>query len=160
MISETALKEHKIAHAFGSKPSRAPKFAPLISQMIERLGVTEVLDYGCGKGELAAYLKAGHAFKLQLYDPAIEEYAGEAIPMQMVVCIDVLEHVETEHRKAVLDDLERVTGGAIFIVSKAPFEEWLDDLMDRFDLQTLQVIDEGFYCIAYAQSRPLIEVPK
>ena len=93
MISETALKEHKIAHAFGSQPSRAPQFAGLVNQIIEKLGVSEVLDYGSGRGQLAAHIKAGHELKIQLYDPAIEEYAGTAIPMQMVVCIDVLEHV-------------------------------------------------------------------
>ena len=158
MISEAALKDAKIAHAFGSQPSRAPEFAGLINQMIEKLGVTELLDYGSGRGAIVPHIKAGHELKIQLYDPAIEEYAGTAIPMQMVLCIDVLEHVEPEFRAAVLDDLKRCTNAVILIVSATPFQDWIEEFMERFDVQTLQALEEGFYCIAYAKERPLIEV--
>jgi len=159
LISETALKEQKIAHAFGSVPSRAHEFAPLISQMIEKLGITELLDYGCGKGELIPHLKSSHEFKIQLYDPAVDEYAGKALPMQMVVCIDVLEHVESEYVAPVLNDLERVTGAVLFLsVKEGEFKDWIDSLMDKFEVQTIQVLPEGFYAICYAKPQPLVEV--
>ena len=129
MISEAAKREHRIAHAFGTKPSRASQFAPIVSQLVDKLGVTELLDYGCGKGELAAHLKASHEVKIQLYDPCVEEYSGDAIPMQMVACIDVLNVVEQEYLDAVLNDLERVTGVVFFAVigeSEYHAERWFE----------------------------------
>ena len=158
MISEAALQEHRIANTLGTKPSRAAQFAPLLCQLIGKLGITELLDYGCGRGELIPALKAPHELTLQLYDPAVDEYKGKAVPMQLVACIDVLQHVEDAFRSKVLDDLERVTGAVLFIVAEGEFGDWLDDLMTRFDVQTVQVIENGFYVIAYA-AKPLIEVP-
>lgn len=62
-----------------------------------------VLDYGCGKGYLAKALP----FPIWEYDPAIPDKAEAPRPADLVMCTDVLEHVEPDHLRFVLDDLRR-----------------------------------------------------
>ena len=63
-----------------------------------------ILDYGCGKGWLAAnFVQPVHE-----YDPGIPGKDSPPEPADLVVCLDVLEHIEPEYLTAVLDDLQRV----------------------------------------------------
>lgn len=62
-----------------------------------------VLDYGCGKGQLAHALP----FPIWEYDPAIPGKMTSPRPADLVVCTDVLEHVEPDFLDAVLADLRR-----------------------------------------------------
>lgn len=177
-ITDEYLKEQKALHAFHNYGTMGAVYAPLVSQIINKLGVTELLDYGCGRGSLVHNLVVDHPMKIQMYDPAIEDYAGEAVPMQMVTCIDVLEHVEPACLDAVLDDLKRCTDAVgFFTVATGPAEKtlsdgrnahliqegpefWIPRLMDRFELQTFQMVSGGFYVIVYPYPKPLIEVPQ
>jgi hypothetical protein len=150
-------------------------YAPMVSKIINRLGVTQLLDYGCGRARLFQHLQVEHPMKLQGYDPAIPGFSGDPIPMQMVTCIDVLEHVEPECLDAVLDDLVRVTEViGFYTVCTEPAEKtlsdgsnahkiikpkewWLEKIMSRFDLHTFQDFGNGFYVVVYAQKKPLVE---
>ncbi len=87
----------------------------------------EILDYGCGKGTLRkALLKT--EFIVREYDPAVEGKDATPDPADMVVCTDVLEHIEPECLEDVLDDLERVTRKVAFLtVSTVPAEKTLED---------------------------------
>jgi len=162
-MSAEALQQHRIALAFNNPPSRAAQFAPIISQMIDRMGITEVLDYGCGNGALAAHLKADHAFTLQRYDPAHEDYAGAPLPMQMVVAIDVLQHVEPQFIGPVLEELKMLTNVALFAVigpttDRTP-EAWFGEFSRYFGINTFQRMEENdCYIIAYS-TKPVIEAP-
>lgn len=157
--------------------SRTRQFAPLINQMVGKLHVEQLLDYGSGNGELMKHLQANHAISVQCYDPAIPDFAGDPIPMQMGVCIDVLQCVEPECLDEVLDDLKvcfEVVGfisvqtvesektlsdgrNANLIVEEP--EWWLPKIMERFELQTFQRVTNGFYVIVYSKQKQLIELP-
>jgi hypothetical protein len=148
-------------------------YAPLVSQIIERAEVTHLLDYGCGaKCNLARNLKVPHKITYQAYDPAVPEFASAPAPAQMVACIDVLEHIEPQCLKAVLDDLKALTEGIVFLtihtgpavktltdgrnahLTQKPLTWWLPKLWKRWDLQTVQVTGEhGFYVIGFAKSQ-------
>lgn len=150
-------------------------YAPIVSNIINKLGVKELLDYGAGKARLMQKLNVDHDMKLQCYDPAIPRFAGSPVPMQMVACIDVLEHIEPEYLDRVLDDLVRVTENiGFFTVATEPAEKTLSDgrnahlivqpmewwfprIAERFDIQTLQVHGSGFYVIVFAKPKPEIE---
>lgn len=59
---------------------------------------SRVLDWGCGKGSLGVALKK-HLPMLSVtnYDPGMPEWSKEPKgTFDLVVCLDVLEHVETE----------------------------------------------------------------
>lgn len=145
-------------------------FAPLVAQIIERLEVTELLDYGCGHNlSLLKGLngKVGHRFTYAAYDPGVAKYAGAPKAAQMVTCIDVLEHIEPLLVANVMDHLQALTkevgfytvhtgpaakmlpdGRNAHLVQQPP-EWWLPQLMERFDVQTFQRIEDGFYVIVY-----------
>lgn len=160
-FTETHRLEQERLHMDPDYGVSGVQYAPLVSQIINRLKVSQLLDYGCGKARLMKHIKADHAVKIQCYDPAIPGFAGDPIPMQMVTCIDVLEHVEPDCLDAVLDDLQRVTEVigffSVSLVEGQDLRWWLDKLLPRFDLQTLQVTPTGFYAIVYARPKPLVE---
>lgn len=75
-----------------------------------------VLDYGCGRGTLAQTLRnAGEGLEVHEYDPAIcgKEHAQ---PADLVVCTDVLEHIEPEKLDAVLAHLFALTRRVAYLV--------------------------------------------
>lgn len=140
--------------------------APLVSEIVNRLKVSELLDYRCGRAHLVRNLDVLHELKIQCYDPSIPGFAGDAIPMQMVACVDVLQDVEPDCIDAVLDDLQRVTGVVGYFSwrygEEAPRIEqdlawWLDKIMTRFELHSFQARENGFHMIVYAQPKPLID---
>lgn len=65
-----------------------------------------ILDYGCGKGSLKRALPG---FDVREYDPAVQGKDGSPAPADIVVCVDVLEHIEPECLDAVLADLQKLT---------------------------------------------------
>lgn len=166
MITEAYRREREIKLLDPEHGRERAAHAPMVSQIINRLRVTELLDYWSGKAWLVKALRVEHEMKIQCYDPAVPGFAGAAVPMQMVACVDVLQDVEPEHIDAVLDDLKRVTGAVVYFSifqgeEPTKIQEdkawWLDRIMARFDLQTLQCTPTGYYMIAFAKPKPLIE---
>lgn len=170
LISEGYKKQQEALHATGQYGYASIGYAPLVSQIIDKLEITHLLDYGCGsQTNLIKHVQADHPFKYQAYDPAVDKFASPPIPAEMVACIDVLEHIEPELLENVLDDLERLTewvgvftvhtGPAVKTLSdgrnahliQQPPEWWLPKFMERWDLQTFQKMPQGFYVIVYAK---------
>jgi uncharacterized Rossmann fold enzyme len=79
------------------------KHAQVVKDLVEKLHTTSVLDYGCGKGYLARELP----FPIWEYDPAIPGKDAAPRPADIVICTDVLEHVEDGKVQHVLGDLKR-----------------------------------------------------
>jgi hypothetical protein len=147
-------------------------FAPVVAKLMNQHGITELLDYGAGKGRLGQTLMrkqlVDHAFRVQHYEPANPDWADAPEPSEMVACIDVLEHIEPELLDNVLDDLQRVTDGiGIFSVGTMPAMKtlpdgrnahliiedakwWLPKIMSRFDLHIFQRTSDGFFVVVMA----------
>lgn len=147
-------------------------YAPLVSEIVNKLQVGHLLDYGAGKCRLFENLKADHHMKLQAYDPGVVKLSSPPVPAEMVTCIDVLEHIEPDLLDNVLDDLARLTEVVIFMtvttiaakkhlsdgrnahLIQQPMEWWLPKIWERFDIHTVQIIPPGsFYVIAYAKPK-------
>lgn len=79
------------------------KHAETVLKMYDHPDVNSILDYGCGKGMLAKKIP----FPIWEYDPAIPEKSAPPKPADLVVCTDVLEHIEPDKLDFVLDDLKR-----------------------------------------------------
>jgi 2-polyprenyl-3-methyl-5-hydroxy-6-metoxy-1,4-benzoquinol methylase len=137
LISAEYLAEQKRLHAdpkgYGGRGS---KWAKVVADLIVEGSYTEVLDYGCGQatlGDAVAKLNPlpGRLFNWVDYDPARKEHAD--VPAQtydLVVCTDVLEHIEPEKIDAVLAHLRTCTrkGGELFtVISTVPTEKRLSD---------------------------------
>lgn len=78
-------------------------YADIVLKLRESLKAESVLDYGCGKG----YLGKALPFPIWEYDPAIEGKDECPRPADLLICIDVLEHIEPECLNAVLADISR-----------------------------------------------------
>lgn len=137
------------------------------------MGVSHLLDYGCGaQTNLARHLKADHKLTYQAYDPGVPRFSRAPIPAQMVACIDVLEHIEPDCLDNVLDDIVRLTEVIAFLsidtgpatktltdgrnahLIQQPLSWWLPKLCDRWDLQTLQATSEhSFMVVGLAKTR-------
>jgi len=139
--------------------------------IIDRMGVSHLLDYGCGQLSLGKHLKANHPLKYQAYDPGVEKYSTPPVPAEMVACIDVLEHIEPDCLEAVLDDLKRLTEGILFAtvatgparktlsdgrnahLIQEPMSWWMPKFFERFDVQSMTRTEHGFVIVAYAKSQ-------
>lgn len=76
-----------------------------VIKLAERFKTTSILDYGCGKSTLSNLLP----FPIHEYDPCIPGKDTTPSPADIVVCTDVLEHVEPAYLDNVLKDLQRCT---------------------------------------------------
>lgn len=100
------------------------RHAPVVLKAAEALSTTSILDYGCGKG----YLGRSLPFPIWEYDPAIQGKDESPRAADLVACIDVLEHVEPERLKFVIDDLHRVTNKmGYFVIHTGPSGKTLPD---------------------------------
>ena len=100
------------------------EWAPRVEELAVELGASVVLDYGCGKGSLAKALRIPCAE----YDPAIPGKDAMPAPADLVVCTDVLEHVEIECVDAVLSHIGSLAQmAALICVSCIPGSKRLAD---------------------------------
>jgi 2-polyprenyl-3-methyl-5-hydroxy-6-metoxy-1,4-benzoquinol methylase len=114
-----ALHHDNLAYGVGGG-----KHAPTVEKLSKALTTQSVLDYGCGKGYLAKAL----TFPIWEYDPAVPNKAESPRPADLVVCTDVLEHIEPENLLPVLADLRRCTRKmGYFIIHTGPSGKLLSD---------------------------------
>ena len=114
LISEEYLRLnqelHKNSPAFGKG---GDKHANIVQALCRYYKTENVLDYGCGKGRLQRALP----FQIKEYDPGILE-KSIVVPADLVICTDVLEHIEPEYLTNVLKhiaSLMRIAG--YFVIS-------------------------------------------
>lgn len=88
-------------------------WASAVGFLHKSFGFNVVLDYGCGKQTLAASLPD---LKIVGYDPAIPIVSTRPVPADLVVCGDVLEHIEPELLDEVIDDLNKLSKKMTFVV--------------------------------------------
>lgn len=91
------------------------KHVAAVTEFANRIGAKGILDYGCGRGRLA---KGIANIRVWEYDPGIPEKAAMPKPADLIVCTDVLEHVEPINLANVLDHIFRLARiGAYFVVA-------------------------------------------
>lgn len=85
----TLQKKHKASAQWGTNVV-GKNFIPFIEKVIEENDVGSALDYGCGKSRLKL------SVELDRYDPGIpkRDSIPQDIVYDLIVCLDVLEHVE------------------------------------------------------------------
>lgn len=95
------------------------KHAQMAVEFYRRLGATTLLDYGCGEGRLKLALSSiEQPIRVQEYDPGIDGKEGLPKPCDLVVCTDVMEHVEPDKLAAVEDHIFRISGlGALIVIA-------------------------------------------
>lgn len=140
----------------------SPRHVDFIHDIAQKMGTRSILDYGCGK----AGLQKGLPFPITNYDPCMPEYSQRPVgKFDIVVCTDVMEHIEPACVESVLLDLQSLTGQVLFLnVACRPASKflpdgrnahliqespswWLKALLNYFDLTSFQVGKGEFTCI-------------
>ena len=168
----------KELHAIGnygvSGKLHIPTIFHAISQLAKRHGSVSVLDYGSAAGntmkEVREHLWLPPGVEDHCYDPFIDEFAAEPEPADFVICTDVMEHVEPQCCKAVLDHIALLTKKIVFFsISLQPankvlsdgrnahinmpgVEFWLKEIKRRFVISEAKVFHGGETLLAVAQS--------
>lgn len=156
--TEYQALQHSFHHATPHYGTSGQKHCEPLQAFCQKLNTKDVLDYGCGK----ATLQKGLPFPIQNYDPCVDEYSKRPVPADIVVCTDVLEHIEPECIKEVMDDLRSLTKQLLFVnVACRPAKKtlpdgrnahiiqespnwWLTWLLPRFALHSFQANDGEF----------------
>jgi hypothetical protein len=119
LISPAYLELQRQLHAaprgYGAKGA---KWRDVVEMIVMATQSSSVLDYGCGQGSLALALRAKlpPVIRVDEYDPAIAGKNGPPSFADLVVCTDVLEHIEPERLDAVLEHLRLLARKAVFVV--------------------------------------------
>lgn len=155
-------QKHRESTAYGS---HGDDVVAKVRELARNIGANTILDYGCGKRGLERAL----GYAICNYDPAIPGCEAPPEPADLVVCTDVLEHIEPECIDDVLDDLRRVTKNIVmFTVSMIeankhmpdgrnahlivqPATWWLPKIMERFVLVNYIGHEKEFLCICKAK---------
>jgi len=112
-ISEDYKELQKQLHEKGNYGVTGKKYGRIVSRLVNENKIKSLLDYGCGSNlSLVEGLDVeAHYYP---YDPCVEEYSAPPKPAEMVVCCDVLEHIEPEYLDAVLDHIKELTDTMLF----------------------------------------------
>ena len=113
LISSPYLKTQQELHETGPYGSSGHYWLGHVAELMEVLGAHSLIDYGAGKATLGPYCtRLGYHY--QPYDPVT--FPTRPKPAQVVVCLDVLEHIEPESLSTVLDDIQKLALTAVFLV--------------------------------------------
>jgi len=123
---ELNLQLHRSNPDYGKA---AHAIAPMVVELAQQTEAQSVLDYGCGKGTLRpAVLALAPELEVFEYDPAMPGKDGDPPPVHLVVCIDVMEHIEPDCLHDVLTHIQTLClGGAFFIVDTVLAQKTLAD---------------------------------
>lgn len=159
VITEQYAKENAYQHSRNDGyGERGYKHLDDILHVIRREGCATALDYGCGKATLAKRAKRVCEATFANYDPAIPEFAAAPSPADLVVCTDVLEHVEPLCLHDVLAHMQELAQKAVYLqiatrpalrilsdgrnahlLVREPYF-WFDNLRQFFDITDMRVM--------------------
>jgi hypothetical protein len=157
-ITPEYLEQNRRLHEVGNYGLSGQRWTPTVLNVCNVVGSRDILDYGCGQRTLERTL----GFPIRNYDPCIPGLDAAPEPADVVVCTDVLEHVEPDCLDDVLDDLARVTRRIAFIVIanrpakktlpdgrnahliQQPASWWMPRLEKRFQVSQLKEMEGEF----------------
>jgi hypothetical protein len=102
-LYEEYLEQAKLVHQEGNywEGKTLKKYITEIDQIIKDKNIDTVLDYGCGQAQ-----HQPQHWNITSYDPAVERFNIKPTgQFDLVICIDVLEHIPQEGLKKVLNDI-------------------------------------------------------
>ena len=164
LLSEDYRKLQKKLHDSGDYGLTAHRYGWSVSNVAKRFKIKSILDYGCGVNlDLLKTLDTKAIYRP--YDPCVPDYSESPEPAEMVVCIDVLEHIEPECLESVLNHLRALTERILFVtvcmtsssqymqdgrnvhLIQKPREWWIPKFADRFAFMKFATIAKTHFAI-------------
>jgi hypothetical protein len=108
-------------------------YAGEVAKLCRKCEASSLLDYGCGFVDMAAVIARTEpwlvgSLKVQSYDPGIPGREQLPEPADVVLCVDVLEHVEPDKVQNVLRHIHSLTiKCALIVIACKPAEKRLPD---------------------------------
>lgn len=116
----THLDQYRQMHASGTYGASSARVAPFLIPHIRTLKPASILDYGCGQSVLPDLIGADR------YDPAIPAYSERpAKVFDLLVSVDVLEHIPMSELDGVLSDMRGLARNAMLIIDTKPARQFL-----------------------------------
>ncbi|MGI0011869.1 MAG: methyltransferase domain-containing protein [Nitrososphaera sp.] len=115
MFTESHAQEQTQYHLEASHYGAGSfRWGESIVQLCQQFGVKTILDYGCGKGTLGPIL--ADKVQLTLYDPFVDSFKERPVNKDfgLIVCTDVMEHIEVDKTRDVLTDIFYYTKFLVF----------------------------------------------
>lgn len=112
LISPEYLEMNRQLHATGAYGINGHKRVEDVMHLALQIDAKTILDYGCGRGTL----KKNLTLPVREYDIAIPGKDSPPSPADLVVCGDVLEHVEPEYLENVIEHLKSLTRKLLYVV--------------------------------------------
>ena len=128
LISPGYLEQNRLLHKRPTYGAGGDQYMDLIEKLVIRNGpILSALDYGAGKGRFKARFERRFPFiPVQNYDPVT--FPDEPLPADLLVCTDVLEHIEPECLENVLEHMRLLMLKLGFLViATRPAQKTLPD---------------------------------
>lgn len=128
LISDAYREQNRLMHErIASYGASGRKNAEEVKRLASKYNARTVLDYGCGKKGLEKGLQ-GSGLMVINYDPAVPEHAADPPQSDLVICTDVLEHIEPDCLDDVLKHIaSKMLMAGMFLVACRPANKKLPD---------------------------------
>jgi hypothetical protein len=122
------IEQYKKIHSKKTYGNTSVKNLRFIRPDIKILHPESVIDYGCGQSPLLEELSLGYEIVKNRYDPAIPEFSKKPdIISDLLLNVDVLEHIEEEDLDIILAEMRSLCKNALIIVDLKEAELLLED---------------------------------
>ena len=112
---------YKAVHAEKAWGNTSIKNLRFLRPEIKLRAPSSIIDYGCGQSPFLEALDLGPEVRLIRYDPAIPDYSeAPSEPADLLVNIDVLEHIPETDLDEVVAHMASLCADAIIVVDTLP----------------------------------------
>lgn len=120
-----SLEQAKLFHELNKNNwigEALPEHKDIIFENIKNNNVKKILDYGCGKAKFHKFLfKDFSNIEIIKFDPAVEEFSKKPIGFfDLLLCVDVLEHIEENKIQETLLDIFSYSNNVILTITCYP----------------------------------------
>ena len=120
-MSDDLIQQYRVIHSREAYGNTSVKNLPYFMPLIDELKPRSIIDFGCGQSTLADELSAASGAPAIRYDPAIPEYSTKPEgKFDLLVNVDVLEHVPEDELEPIIAEMETYTKNAIIVIDTGP----------------------------------------
>jgi hypothetical protein len=121
------VEQYKKLH-FGAYGTTAYQYFNELAREVVNLGAGSILDFGCGRSDLAAHFWKDGERRIEKYDPAIPQF--KEMPdgrFELVLCCDVMEHIPMADVGRIFAEIKAKASNVLFTISMRPARARLPD---------------------------------